>query len=109
MARSSFWIRAPQSGIFRSLVPDGYRVVANKTLIGIVSDPFGETEAEVYSPNSGIIIGQMCMPLVNEGEALYHIAKFARSDIVEGNVEDFHEEMNDDSNLLYPMEDIPTI
>ena len=109
LARSSFWIRAPQSGIFRSLVPDGYRVVANKTLIGIVSDPFGETEAEVYSPNSGIIIGQMCMPLVNEGVALYHIAKFARSDIVEGNVEDFHEEMNDDSNLLYPMEDIPTI
>ncbi|WEJ62526.1 succinylglutamate desuccinylase/aspartoacylase family protein [Thiomicrorhabdus lithotrophica] len=109
IARSSFWIRAPQSGIFRSLVSDGTRVVANKTLIGVVSDPFGESEAEVYSPNSGVVIGHMCMPLVNEGEALFHIAKFARSDIAEGNVGDFHEEMHDDSNLLYPAEDIPNI
>ena len=107
VARSSFWIRAPQSGIFRSLVSDGTRVEANKTLIGVVSDPFGEVEEDVYSPNSGIVIGQMCMPLVNEGEALFHIAKFARSDLAEGKVEEFHEEMNDDSKLLYSSDDIP--
>lgn len=107
IARSSFWIRAPQSGIFRSLVKDGARVEANKTLIGVVSDPFGEMEEDVYSPNSGIVIGQMCMPLVNEGEALFHIAKFARSDIAEGKVGEFQEEMHDDSNLLYPADDIP--
>lgn len=107
IARASFWIRAPQSGIFRSLVKDGDRVEANKTLIGVVSDPFGELEEEVYSPNSGIVIGQMCMPLVNEGEALFHIAKFARSDIAEGKVGEFHDEMHDDSNLLYPADDIP--
>ncbi|BCN92607.1 succinylglutamate desuccinylase [Thiomicrorhabdus immobilis] len=109
VARASFWIRAPQSGIFRSLVSDGYRVEANKTLIGVVSDPFGEVEVEVYSPNSGIVIGQMCMPLVNEGEALFHIAKFARSDIAEGKVGEFQEEMQDDSNLMYPNDDIPSI
>ncbi|MBN2865212.1 MAG: succinylglutamate desuccinylase/aspartoacylase family protein [Thiotrichales bacterium] len=109
VARSSFWIRAPQSGIFRSLVSDGCRVEANKTLIGVVSDPFGEVEEEVYSPNSGIVIGQMCMPLVNEGEALFHIAKFARSDLAEGKVEEFHEEMQDDGNLLYSSEDIPAV
>ena len=109
IARSSFWIRAPQSGIFRSLVLDGTRVEANKTLIGVVSDPFGAVEVEVYSPNSGIVIGQMCMPLVNEGEALYHIAKFARSDLVKDKVEEFHEEMQDDSNLLYSSEDIPNV
>lgn len=109
IARSSFWIRAPHSGIFRSLVSDGDRVTANKTLIGVISDPFGEVEVEIHSPNSGIVIGQMRMPLVNEGEALFHVAKFARSDIAEGNVEDFHEEMLDESNLLYPSIDIPTI
>lgn len=109
IARSSFWIRAPQSGIFRSLVSDGSRVEANKSLIGVVSDPFGEVEEEVYSPNSGIVIGQMCMPLVNEGEALFHIAKFARSDLAEGKVEEFHEEMLDDGNLLYSSEDIPGV
>ena len=109
IARSSFWIRAPQSGIFRSLVSDGSRVEANKSLMGVVSDPFGEVEEEVYSPNSGIVIGQMCMPLVNEGEALFHIAKFARSDLAEGKVEEFHEEMLDDGNLLYSSDDIPGV
>ena len=109
IARASFWIRAPHSGIFRSLAEDGVRVEAKKTLIGVISDPFGESEVEVYSPHSGIIIGQMRMPLVNEGEALYHIARFARSDVVEEKVDEFQEEMQDESKLLYPNEDIPAI
>ncbi|MBD3754357.1 MAG: succinylglutamate desuccinylase/aspartoacylase family protein [Gammaproteobacteria bacterium] len=109
VARSSFWVRAPHSGIFRSLVSDGQRVQANKTLIGVVSDPFGETEVEVYSPYSGLVIGQMKMPLVNEGEALFHIAKFARTDIALGKVEEFHEEMLDESILPYPTDDIPSL
>lgn len=109
VARSSFWIRAPHSGIFRSLLEDGARVKANDTLIAVVSDPFGEHEVEVYSPYSGIIIGQMRLPLVNEGEALYHIARFARGDIAEGNVEAFQEGVQDDDRLLYPSEDIPSL
>lgn len=109
VARTSFWIRAPHSGIFRSVVNDGERVIANETLMGVVSDPFGETEIEVYSPNNGIVIGQMKMPLVNEGEALYHVAKFARSDIAAESVDEFHEEMSDDSILPYPTDDIPDI
>lgn len=108
IARSSFWIRAPHSGIFRSVIQDGARVIANKTLMGVVSDPFGESDMEVYSSSNGIIIGQMKMPLVNEGEALYHVAQFARSDIAAGSVDDFNEEMSDDSDLPYPTEDIPT-
>ncbi len=107
--RSSFWIRAQHSGIFRSLVSDGERVQANKTLIGKISDPFGETEVEIYSPKSGIVIGQMKMPLVNEGEALFHVATFNRSDVAEYRVEEFQEEISDNSNLLYPSEDIPAI
>lgn len=109
IARGSFWIRAPHSGIFRSLAEDGTRVEAKKTLIGVISDPFGESEVEVYSPNSGIIIGQMRMPLVNEGEALFHIARFARSDVVEEKVDEFQEEIMDESRLLYPAEDIPSL
>ena len=109
IARSSFCVRAPQSGIFRSLVQDGQRIIANETLMGVVSDPFGESEFEIYSPNNGVVIGQMKMPLVNEGEALYHVAKFARSDIAAESVGGFHEEMADDSVLLYPTEDIPDI
>lgn len=109
IARGSFWIRAAHSGIFRSLAEDGTRVEAKKTLIGMISDPFGESEVEVYSPYSGIVIGQMRMPLVNEGEALFHIARFARSDVVEDRVDEFQEELMDESRLLYPNEDIPTL
>ena len=38
-----------------------------------VADPFGEREAEV--PTTGIVIGRINLPLVNEGEALFHIAR----------------------------------
>lgn len=109
MPHSSYWVRAQHSGIFRSLVSDGERVQANKTLLGMISDPFGESEVEVYSVKSGIVIGQMKMPLVNEGEALFHVASFTRSDVAENRVEEFQEAIMDESNLPYPTEDIPTI
>ena len=40
-----------------------------------MADPFGEREAEVYTPTTGIVIGRINLPLVNEGEALFHIAR----------------------------------
>lgn len=107
VARASFWVRAPHSGIFRSLVSDGKRVIANQTLMGIISDPFGESEIELYAPNNGIVIGQMRMPLVNEGEALYHIAKFARSDIAAEVVGEFTEEISDEAP--YYSDDFPVV
>ncbi|WP_029934048.1 succinylglutamate desuccinylase/aspartoacylase family protein [Thiomicrospira pelophila] len=91
MARSSAWVRAPQDGIFRASVKQGQRVVKDQTLLGRVSDPFGESEVEVWSPFSGIIIGQLHLPLVNEGEALFHIARFYRTDIAAGNIETYQE------------------
>jgi len=38
-------------------------------------DPFGEREAEVHTPTTGIVIGRINLLLVNEGEALFHIAR----------------------------------
>jgi hypothetical protein len=108
IARSSSWIRAPHSGIFRSIVQDGARVIADITLMGVVSDPFGESQMQVYSSVNGIVIGQMKLPLVNEGEALFHVAQFERSSVAATSVDDFNEEMSDDSALPYPTEDIPT-
>ena len=75
VARSSSWVRASDSGILRALIPLGGRV-SKGTLLGVVSDPFGEKEAQITSPYSGIIIGKTNLPLVNEGDALYHIARF---------------------------------
>ncbi|WP_319558371.1 succinylglutamate desuccinylase/aspartoacylase family protein [Thiomicrorhabdus sp.] len=109
VSHKSLWVRAEQSGIFRSVVIDGARVIANETLLGVISDPFGESDCEIYSPYNGIVIGQMKMPLVNEGEALFHIARFARSDIVADKVDSFHEEIQQQGRLLYPSDDIPAL
>ncbi|MFO7763844.1 MAG: succinylglutamate desuccinylase/aspartoacylase family protein [Wenzhouxiangellaceae bacterium] len=91
IARSSSWVRAPQSGIFRSFTQYGQRVVRGETILGAVSDPFGEHEEEIRAPFSGIVIGQLHLPLVNEGDAVYHIARFHRSDVAAGRIEDYHE------------------
>ena len=47
-----------------------------EALLGIVSDPFGHEETEVRAPSAGIVIGRTSLPLVTEGEALFHIARF---------------------------------
>ena len=91
VARSSSWVRAPESGILRAMVPLGARVKKN-TLLGVIADPFGETEARVLSQFNGIIIGKTNLPLVNEGDALYHIARFEDIEEIEAKVDEFHEE-----------------
>ena len=91
VARSSFWVRAPDSGILRALIPLGGRVKKG-TLLGVVADPFGEREHQIVSPYSGIIIGRTNLPLVNEGDALYHIARFGDIEEVEAKVDEFQEE-----------------
>lgn len=91
IARSSSWVRAPQSGLFRAYVALGDRVTRNETVLGVVSDPFGEAEIEVNSPWSGIVIGRLNLPLVNEGDALCHIARFYRTDIAHERVGDYTE------------------
>ena len=93
VARSSTWIRAPQSGIFRSIKSLGEKVEKDE-LLGLVSDPFGEDEESVRALHSGIIIGRTNIPLVNEGEALFHIARFENSANVLEKVEEFQNEMN---------------
>lgn len=74
VSSDSCWIRASQSGILRSTVSLG-DVVQQGQSLGVVADPFGELEEEVYSEASGVIVGQSNLPLVHEGEALFHVAK----------------------------------
>lgn len=91
VARSSSWIRASDSGILRALIPLGGRVKKD-ILLGIIADPFGEREVQITAPFSGIVIGRTNLPLVNEGDGLYHIARFEDVHGVEAIVDEFHEE-----------------
>ena len=103
VARSSLWVRAPQSGILRVLKPLGSRIKLNEQL-GFVSDPFGEVEEEILSPVDGIIIGRANLPLVNEGEALFHIAEFKSAGNVADKVEQFQQTLDPLTDTYSPEE-----
>lgn len=90
IAHSSQWVRAPQSGIVRLATVLGSRVKKGQRL-AIVADPFGESECEVTAPVAGIIIGRSTLPLTNEGEALFHIARFDDIKSAEEQVVNFQE------------------
>ncbi|MCW8901676.1 MAG: succinylglutamate desuccinylase/aspartoacylase family protein, partial [Gammaproteobacteria bacterium] len=107
VARSSSWVRAPDSGILRAMIPLGSRVKKN-TLLGVVADPFGETEETILAPFNGIVIGRTNLPLVNEGDALYHIARFEDIHEIEAKVDDFHEEHSPEM-LPFPTPESPII
>jgi hypothetical protein len=88
VARSSSWVRAPISGILRRTTRLGSRVRKDQP-IGVISDPFGGVEVEVLAPYSGVVIGCTHLPLANEGEALFHVARFQGVAEVAGTVEAF--------------------
>ncbi len=77
--RSSRWLRAPAGGLLRTFRADG-DVVSEGELLAQVSDPFGESEVELLAPSDGIIIGRAVMPVVNEGDAVFHLADVRGSD-----------------------------
>jgi len=90
VARSTFWVRAPKGGILRAHVPLGERV-DKETRLATVSDPFGEEGIPITSPYSGVVIGRSNLPLVNEGDAIFHIARFVRTSEALRAVEAFEE------------------
>lgn len=71
---SSSWVRAPVGGLFRSFRDIGEQVGTGEVL-GAVSDPFGEIEKEIIAQEPGLLIGRANLPIVNEGDAVYHLAK----------------------------------
>lgn len=91
IANHSVWMRAPQSGILRSRIRLG-GVVEEGTILGYISDPFGESEQSVISNVSGVLIGVTRLPLVHEGEALYHVATTSSISSVERSMDAFHQE-----------------
>lgn len=69
----SHWLRAKHSGMFHLKVNNGAYVKKNEVLANI-SDPFGEFEKKVVAPSNGYIICQNTSPIVNRGDALFHLS-----------------------------------
>lgn len=85
-AKSSYWIRANHSGSFRALKKLGDYIKRGETF-AIISDLFGCEPYEVKALESGILIGMSTIPLVNQGDAMAHIATFTDSSKVKKAIE----------------------
>ncbi len=96
IAHSSHWIRAPHSGILSAKVHLGARVKKNQ-LLGIISDPFGFDKHEVRARRTGIIIGMATLPLLNRGEAVFHVATFENANAVEEHVDIYEGHLHDNT------------
>lgn len=70
--KNSGWVRAKSSGIFVPKIRYGDYVTKN-SLLGTISDPFGEFMLKLKAPQSGFVLGLNHQPLVHQGDALIHI------------------------------------
>lgn len=93
-ARSSHWLRAPHSGSLQILKTLGKQVEKGQ-ILGRISDPFGDHPHDVVALKTGIIVGINLLPLVNTGDALFHVATFDNTDTLEEQLEDYEEEVLD--------------
>ncbi|WP_341711288.1 succinylglutamate desuccinylase/aspartoacylase family protein [Erythrobacter sp.] len=75
-ANKSSWVRAPRGGVTQRHRKSG-DVVHKGDLLGTVGGLFGEDLMPMVSPIDGIVIGHATLPVVNQGDALFHIADVA--------------------------------
>jgi uncharacterized protein len=66
------WVRANNSGLFHMNASNGAHVHKGD-LLGVIFNPFGETEEKIVSHTNGYIVGINNQPVVNQGDALIHI------------------------------------
>lgn len=101
ISQQSSWIRAPASGVLRVLVALGAEVSKGQ-VIGFIADPLGSSEAEVVADQAGIVIGRTNLPLVYEGDALFHVASV--SPRANWEVEEFHQTLEPTEQEMDPQD-----
>ena len=89
------WVRATMSGTFSRRVKLG-DLVKKGRLLGRLSDPLGDESEDVLSPFTGVIIGQLNLPLAHEGDALVHLAKVPDHDEAEETLDEFTSSLTDE-------------
>jgi len=89
---SSYWIRAPEGGVFRAFKAVGASV-ARDEVVGAISDPFGEVDNEIRARLAGLVIGRTNLPVVNQGDALFHVAELRDAARVESRLEQHEEQL----------------
>lgn len=71
----SSWVRAPRGGLFQWIKASGSAVQKGEPL-GFISDPHAQKATRyLYAPRDSFIIGHNNTPVVNQGDALFHLAE----------------------------------
>ncbi len=82
LAEGSHWERAPMGGLMRALRALGEGVEKGE-LLAVVSDPLGHESIDIRARSGGIVIGRTNLPIVNRGDAVFHIAEVDSADVAE--------------------------
>ncbi len=94
-SNSSHWLRAPIGGLMRAKKKLGDRVEKGATL-ALISEPLGTEEEAVTARASGIVIGRTNLPIVNRGDALFHVARVASLTDAEETLEELDQDLETD-------------
>lgn len=92
------WVRAPQSGIIRTVKHLG-ETTEKGDIIAFIDHPLTDEAYEVIAEHSGVIIGKAQIPLVQEGDAIFHIAFYEDLELAEDRIEYLTEDAIDSSEF----------
>jgi uncharacterized protein len=98
IARSSQWIRSTESGVIRTIKALG-DMVKEDEIIAYVDEPLGDESFEIKATFDGVIIGKSEIPLIQEGDAIFHIAQLKDLEIAENKMEYFNENAIEESEF----------
>jgi len=77
--------------------------VEKGSVLGVIAGPLGISEYKVIAPEEGIVIGRTNLPLIHEGDALFHLAYYQHQvDMVLNQVEGFQEALESETVNLSP-------
>lgn len=100
VSTASAWIRAENGGMIQTIKNLGDTVKKGE-VIARIHEMYENQRFEILAPFDGIIIGKTQIPLIHEGDAVFHIAAFDDLKIAEERMEPFcHENM-----MEIPIED----
>lgn len=106
--RSSSWVRAARSGLLRTAVRLG-STIDDGQVLGAIADPFGENEVEVRAKCDGVVIGRTNLPLVHEGDALFHIARHQGTQVAARSLDAYEPGANYEIGLTSELAEEPPI
>lgn len=98
ITRTSQWIRAMESGILRTIKALGDTVKKDET-IAYIDEPLGDDSFEIKATFDGVIVGKSQIPLIQEGDAIFHIAKLKNLENAEDKIEYYHEKKSAQSEF----------